>query len=143
MIAAVLAVEDSRISSMFVSFFIALLIVSPFGYRRIKATLAERRELLGRVDPDAGPTESGATTGADPDDLATVFDAIAVAASELSGEPDGHRVVDVPTSPTVEGRPADPALVDALLDDAVRRIGLVAERSTRPDGGRRLRLVRA
>ena len=71
MIAAVLAVEDSRISSMFVSFFIALLIVSPFGYRRIKATLAERRELLGRVDPDAGPTESGATTGADPDEAAT------------------------------------------------------------------------
>lgn len=144
MIAAALAVEDGRISSMFAFFFIALLIVSPFGYKRMKVLMAERRELLGRTVPETNPdgTEPVAEATSDPDDLAAVIDAVGVAARELAEDPAGHRVVELPIAPTVEGRPADAAVVNALLDDAVRRSGLVGERTTAPDGGQRLRLVR-
>lgn len=141
-ITAVLAVDESRLSSMFVFFFIALLIVSPFGYRRVKAVLAERRELLGRGgSAPAEPTGTPASTP-DPDDLAGVVAAIATAAGELAGDRSGSRIVEVPAVPTVEGRPADRVVIDALVDDAVRRAGLTSTWEGAADGPRRLTLRR-
>ena len=143
MTVAVLAAEN-RLSSMFVFFFVALLIVSPFGYRQMRATLRLRRERLGRADPAAGaPTDPGdAGDRADPTDLAHVIAAIAAAGADLAHERDGARSVAVPPAPTVEGRPADDAVVRVLLDDAIRRGGLVARTEPTADGGHELTLTR-
>lgn len=126
----VAAAESSRISSMFVFFFIALLIVSPFGYKRVSAVLRERRmaALPASDDGESGPPTSRAEHPERPaDDLANVIAAIATAGHELTGAPDEDRLVALPAQPLVEGRPASPAVVSALIDDAVRRSGLTAD----------------
>lgn len=119
-------VDGDRLSSMLVFFFIALLIVGPFGYRRIRSVLRERRELLGA---GAGPTHGG--SGADSatipaasssDDLAPVIETIHRFAEGLV--PGAADIVELPAVPTVGGRVADPAVVVALVEDAARRSGL-------------------
>jgi hypothetical protein len=136
------ATTSSQLGSMFVFFLIALAIVSPFGYRRIRAVRRERRAFLGLDQPDE-PHDApvSGTPSRAVDDLANVVDAIAVAGAELAREPGGTRIVDVPIHPLVEGRPSSPAVVDALLSDAVRRSGLRSEWISGNRPGRQLLLT--
>ena len=133
---AVLAasVEGGRLGSMFVFFLIALVIVSPFGYRRIRAILRERRAAA-----PAAPVVEVPTDEDDPgDDLAAVVAAISGAALA----PGESCEVEVPASPLVEGRPAPDVVVETLINDAVRRSGLTS-RWVDVDGRRTLRLTRS
>jgi len=137
---AMATVEGDRIGSMFLFFLIALVIVSPFGYRRIRAVLRERRALVapsGGTEARASddPARGDAGGGLHPDDVATVVREIDTAAAELVADPAGSRTIDVPDEPLMGGRPAPGAVVEALLADAVRRSGLRSEWID--DGGRR------
>jgi len=134
---AVLAVDQSRLSSMFVFFFIALLIVSPFGYRQVRSVLADRRARFAPGVDDSTPADLGASSSATGGpDLAAVVAAIAEAAAEL-GSGDGHdRTIAVPADVTVEGRPATDAVVEALVADAARRSGLRHRWGVGADGER-------
>ena len=133
---AAAAAEPDRISTMLRLFGIALVVMAPFGYVRIRRILAERRALLG-ADPSAGGAGEGSPDGTAsrvprPDEVATVVAAIDRAGRQLAGGPSisgdtttasGHRL-EVPRQLTIDGRPAPAAMIDALLADAARRSGV-------------------
>lgn len=132
------AAEGDRLGSMFTFFLIALLLVSPFGFRVYRRTMRERRAALGLGpvggdEPDAPPV--------DPADLAGVVDTITRSGRDLRAGED--RIVVVPDAATVDGRPAPASLVDKLIADATRRSGLDATWLEPGADGRRLRVVRA
>ena len=130
------AAEPDRISTMLRLFGIALVVMAPFGYVRIRRILAERRALLG-ADPSAadageGSTNRPASPVPRPDDVATVVAAIDRAGRLLAGgpsSPDGTTAasdhqLEVPRQLTIDGRPAPATMIDALLADAARRSGV-------------------
>jgi hypothetical protein len=129
MVAALLAAADDRIGSMFVFFFIALLIVAPFGWKRLAPVLRERR--ARNAPPEA---EEATPTEPDPNDAATLVALVERAAEELA--PGGTCDVDVPPDATIDGRPAPRQLVETLLADAARRRSLAVDWT--PDGKARL-----
>ena len=133
------AAEPDRISTMLRLFGIAVVVMAPFGYVRIRRILAERRALLG-ADPSAadageGSTNRPASPVPRPDDVATVVAAIDRAGRLLAGGPSspdgttaasdraGHQL-EVPRQLTIDGRPAPATMIDALLADAARRSGV-------------------
>ena len=101
---------------------LAIIVVAPYGlYQRQKVRRAKAELALLRGD---APAEA---VPADPTALETV-----VAQLENLGTPTtsssevaGPFEVDLPASPTIDGRPADPAVVQVVVADAVRRSGLV------------------
>jgi hypothetical protein len=101
--------------SLIAYFLVAFVIVSPFAIVVVRRVLRERRERRPDLEPtDAGPESRG------PDDLATVFEAI-----DAGGAGDAKEFeVRVAGRPLVDGMVADPAVVDALLRDAIARSGL-------------------
>ncbi|MFN8050166.1 MAG: hypothetical protein U0Q22_01890 [Acidimicrobiales bacterium] len=118
--------EGARLGSMFVFFLIALVIVAPFGWVRIRRVLRERRASSEPTTTGAeGVEDTPATTEPDPRDVVLAVDAIGAAATTLGADdaPD-HVDVDVPLGALVGGRPAPDSLIDALLADTARRIGL-------------------
>lgn len=138
------AVEGDRLSSMFVFFFIALLIVSPFGYQRIRAVMRERRATAGgdlAALDDAGVGDRAGTRPAPVGDLSHVVAAIGAAAQALAADPGSVQEVELPADPLVEGRPAPAPVVEAIVGDAVRRAGLTPEWIDEGTGSRRLRLT--
>jgi hypothetical protein len=126
------AVTDSGLS-LIAYFVVAFVIVSPFAVVVVRRVLRERREQRPQVDPtDAGLPSRRA------DDLATVFEAI-----EAGRAGDEHEFeVVVATRPTVDGLPADAAVVDALLIDAITRSGLQIVSDEAGEDGRILTLRR-
>jgi hypothetical protein len=108
------AVTDAGLS-LIAYFAIALVIVSPFGVVVARRVLRERRARRPDLAPNGAPAAAH-----EPDDLAMVFEAIEAG---RAGDRDQFEVT-VATHPLVDGLPAEPAVVDALLIDAVTRSGL-------------------
>jgi hypothetical protein len=126
------AVTDSGLS-LIAYFVVAFVIVSPFAVVVVRRVLRERRAQRPTLDPDDGGLPSART-----EDLATVFEAIE---SGRAGEENEFEVV-VAERPTVDGLPADPAVVDALLIDAITRSGLRIVTDEPRDDGRIITLRR-
>lgn len=136
-------VEEDRLGSMVTFFLIALVLVSPFGFRLYRRTVRERRALEAGDPLTGGDGDADGDAGDEPlidrADLGLVVAAITAAGADL-GPGEAVELV-VAGDSTLDGRPAPIAVVDAVLFDAARRSGLVA--SWLPDDGtdRRLRLV--
>jgi hypothetical protein len=132
--------EGDRLGSMALYFLVAVAVIGPYGVMRVRRILRERAELAAAtappVDPDRadgadGPSPNGSPTASPDDDLTRAFEAIE------AGTQNGAEVfeVRVPARPRLNGRPADAATVDALVQDALRRskVVVVAEDSS-PEG---------
>lgn len=101
--------------SLIAYFVVAFVIVSPFAFVVVRRVIRERQARR----PDLGPTEE-APDERSADDLATVFEAI-----DAGGAGDDEEFeVTVASRPLIDGMAADPAVVDALLMDAITRSGL-------------------
>jgi len=149
--------EPDRLGSMALYFLIAVAITGPYALMRVRRIRAERAEFMAArqatadaaLPPDAAATtdSSESTTGEggdgsdggdggdgwkdDPDDLVAVIDAIEAGRSARDEEFE----VRVAARPRLNGRPADAITVDALVQDALRRSGvIVVADETSPDG---------
>jgi hypothetical protein len=108
------AVSDSGLS-LIAYFAVALVIVSPFAVIVVRRVLRDRRDR--RPDPDPARPDDIPPR---PDDLSAAFEAIE--AGRAGGDEEFE--VAVASRPLVDGVPAEPAVVDALLTDAITRSGL-------------------
>ena len=95
---------DDRLGSMVVFFLIALAIIGPYGYVRIRRVLRERLPPAGAVETATPDPEHA--RAADPSDLSLVIAAIDAAPGLLRqpGAP-ASITIDVPGEPTLDGRP--------------------------------------
>lgn len=111
------------------SLLIAAVVVSPYAFykwRQVARTRAETAELIRAA---SAPEEL--------DTRPKLEDVIAAI-----GRHDGDGTVHVPRGLTVDGQAAPPAVVDALVRDALRRSGLVATAEVETHDGRVLEVVR-
>lgn len=121
------AAEGGRFTTMVVAFLVALVVVAPFGWKRLRPILRERRAVR-RPAPSNTAGQHGNGTDAvvtpSPDDVGVVAARVDAVAAEW---PDGSEVVDleVPATLTVAGRPSP--LGRQLVEDAARRAGLSTE----------------
>lgn len=115
-------------------FGIALLIVGPYGFVRIRRTLRETADRRAGADArgaDADATDASAEgnsrsdvdRAAPPDDGVDVKELVA-ALERHRHDADRELVLVVPPDARVNGRPAPPGVARALLDDAARRSGI-------------------
>jgi hypothetical protein len=123
--------------SLIAYFLVAFVIVSPFAYVVVRRVLRDRRESRADLEADAGAESNGAASR-HADDLATVFEAIDAGGASEADEFE----VTVAGRPLVDGMAADPAVVDALLRDAITRSGLRIVTDTAGANGRVLTLRR-
>ncbi|HMS12927.1 MAG TPA: hypothetical protein PKD80_07460 [Microthrixaceae bacterium] len=137
---------DDRLDSMVVFFLIALAIIGPYGYVRIRRVLRERLPSAGAVETATPDPEHA--RAADPSDLSLVIAAIDAAPGLLRqpGAP-ASITIDVPGEPTLDGRPVAAAVATALLIDAIRSNRgdgwqIVAEDAPSPGSDLELRLLR-
>ncbi len=137
---------DDRLGSMVVFFLIALAIIGPYGYVRIRRVLRERLPSAGAVETATPDPEHA--RAADPSDLSLVIAAIDAAPGLLRqpGAP-ASITIDVPGEPTLDGRPVAAAVATALLIDAIRSNRgdgwqIVAEVAPSPGSDLELRLRR-
>lgn len=126
------AVSDSGLS-LIAYFAVAFVLVSPFAFVVVRRVLRDRRSRR----PDLHPAETRAAAHR-PEDLATAFEAIE--AGRASGEEQFE--VTIASRPLVDGLPAQPAVVDALLSDAITRSGLLIVADEAGADGRILTLRR-
>lgn len=110
------------------SLLIAAVIVTPYGIHKVRQVRALRRERLAAEAAAAAPP--GPTRPA-LEDVIERIDAIG-----RDGGPEGGTTVTVPHDVTVAGGDAQPALVDTLVRDALRRSGLVASAELDTPAGR-------
>ena len=103
------------------SFLIALVVVAPFGWwqwRRVRAKRLERAAEAAPADePDVAATPGSETPS---------VEALVARISELGDEtPSGEiDMIVVPSRMTMAGTPAEPAVADAIVRDALSRSGL-------------------
>jgi hypothetical protein len=118
-------VTDSGLS-LIAYFVVAFVIVSPFAVVVVRRVLRERRARHPDLDPIDARGEPRS-----PDDLASVFEAI-----DAAGAGDEDEIeVTVAGRPLIDGVSAEPAVVDALLRDAITRSGLrIVDDRTDADG---------
>lgn len=138
-VAATKPVDRDRTATMGRLFLIAVVVLSPwwgqFTYRFIRDRRRVRREevLAARAAIEGNRLP-------EPDALSIVVDAIVDGAD---GDEDPFDVV-VPAAPTVERRPADAAVVELILNDTLRRSGVVvSDEIANADGSRTLRCEKA
>jgi len=134
-VAATKPIDRDRTATMGRLFLIAVVVLLPwwgrFTYRFVRDRRRVRREevLAARAAIEGNRTP-------EPDALSIVVDAIVDGAD---GEADPFTVT-VPAAPTVERRPADAAVVELIIGDALRRSGLVVgDERVNADGSRTLR----
>jgi len=109
------------------SFVIGLVIVIPWWLHKRRRL---RRDSTPTEAPPPEPEESAAPRLEDV--IAEVDDAARTIAE------DGVATLTVPHDVTIDGRPADPGTVDALVRDALRRSGLVVSAELDSPTGRTL-----
>jgi len=134
LLAVLLAVDEDRTSTLGRLFLIALIILSPWWGRWVWRFVRDRRA-AARAAVLAARAEAEASRPPEPDALAKVIDAIE------DGAVGGAERFDViiPAVPTVERRPAERAVVDAIVTDALRRSRVDVEREdVNGDGSRTL-----
>lgn len=100
---------------------IALVVVSPFAWtwwRRVRARRSAAAETTATTAVDPGPSAPA---------LEDVIEEIN-ALGEHRGRHDGSdaATITVPHGVTIDGDPAPPAVVDAIVRDALQRSGFVA-----------------
>ena len=139
---------DDRLDSMVVFFLIALAIIGPYGYVRIRRVLRERLPSAGAVETATPDPEHA--RAADPSDLSLVIAAIDAAPGLLRqpGAP-ASITIDVPGEPTLDGRPVAAAvdramagLIDAIRSNRGDGWQIVAEDAPSPGSDLELRLRR-
>lgn len=150
--------DESRLGSMLRFFLIALVVVAPFGWWRVRRTLRDHHgeeppavtgdptALLvdgpdGSDDPNDTTATTDASTSADLADLVAEIGRVARAA-RTSRPPEAAWDLRVPPAPTMGGRPAPPHVVDALLADAARRGDLEIRWNDMADDGSRVATLR-
>jgi hypothetical protein len=116
------------------SFLIALVVVAPYAVYTWRRVRARRRA--------SGATPDRAEVAATTPDAPRLEDVIA-AIDAIGAGPAAGGTVLVPLDATVDGRPVPPAVVDALVRDALARSGLVATAEVDVADGRRIECVRA
>lgn len=122
-------VADVQGSVLVRSFLIAIVLMAPVWVlvrRRVVRSHAPEPETVREPDPDETPR------------LEDVIADVARLATEARNE--GSVTLTVPAELTVDGRPADPAVVDALVRDSLRRSGLAAVAEVDTPAGRTLEL---
>lgn len=118
------------------SFLIAVVLVAPVWVLvRKRVRSSQQRE----AKPAAGSESDDHPSAPAPlprlEDLIAAIAAVAETARER-----GSATITVPTEVTVDGRRTDPAVVDALVRDSLRRSGLVAVAEVDSPAGRSLEL---
>jgi len=107
--------------SALTAFAVAAVLVSPFGWVTARRLLRERAERRAATAPSAAPAPVAG--------LPDVADVVAAVRAEVLGGLDAGEVrVVVPTA-AIGGREADPAIVEALVTDDLRRRELRVTRS--------------
>lgn len=114
------------------SLLIALVVVAPYGVHKWRQVQALRRERLAASTPDDAPEHDAPPPAPRLEDVIATID-------ELGANPaGGPATVLVPSDATVDGRPVAPAVLDALVRDALARSGLVATAEVDTPEGRRI-----
>jgi len=135
MLTLVLSVQFAEIGAgtLLRCLLIAAVIVTPyfiFQRRQVRAARAELAEQRGEQEVQPPP--------ADPNALETLVALIEEIGTSHVGD-DAPTVTLMP-HPTVDGRPADQLVIDAIVADALRRSGLHEIGRTDTDQGQLLRL---
>jgi hypothetical protein len=113
---------ESQVGTLVGCFAVAVVIVSPFGYRRVRVVRRHRADqVAASAPPEPAPP-------ADDSELASSLTDIA--ADVATREPGEEFAVPLPTLATLGGRPADRAIVESIVADSLRRDGIeIIERS--------------
>ncbi len=129
-----------RLGSMALYFLVAMVVVGPYAVvrvRRIFREKAERAALLRPVD-EVSPEQAEATAAAEATARSKAEDDLGGAIDAIEAGRDGRDEqfeVRIPTHPRINGRPADPATAEVLVQDALRRSGIVViSEDSSPDG---------
>lgn len=131
---ALLAVDEDRTSTMGRLFLVALVVLSPWWGRSLWRFVRDRRE-RSRADRAATRAEAELASSVDPDALSAVISSIESAADAHPQQFD----LRIPAVPTVDHRPIDRLVVDAIVTDALHRGGMIiVHEAVDTDGGRRL-----
>jgi len=119
---AVLAAEDSdRVATMIRLFFVALIIVSPFGIWKF-VTIKRSNRVVGA--PESTPDDDTSTDLiADPTDLTAALARIEDLLTSEQAVPTTPLEVVVPAAPTIDGRPVGAEVADRIVHDALARRG--------------------
>ncbi len=119
------------------SFLIAVIVVAPVWVlvRKRVRSAQERSSAAGSGDSDADIDPSAPAPLPRLEDVIAAIPDLAAAARDR-----GSATITVPAEVTVDGRPTDSAVVDALVRDSLRRSGLVAVAEVDSPAGRSLEL---
>lgn len=119
------------------SFLIAVIVVAPVWVlvRKRVRSAQERSRAGSTTGADADSDPSTPTPLPRLEDLIAAVPDLAATAREH-----GSATITVPEAVSVDGRPTDPAVVDALVRDSLRRSGLVAVAEVDSPAGRSLEL---
>jgi len=132
---ALLAVDEDRTATMGRLFLVALVVLSPWWGRSLWRFVRDRRD-LSRAARAADRAAAERSSPTDPDALSEVIRSIEAAAGDESELFD----VSIPAAPTIERRPTDRSVVDAIVSDALRRWRVVVlDEGVDPEGRRTLR----
>jgi hypothetical protein len=119
---AVVIGAESQVGTLAGCFAVAVVIVSPFGYRRVRAVRRHRAERVAASAPPEAVTPV--------DDLNLASSLAAIAADVAAREPGEAFAVSLPVLATLGGRTADRAIVESIVADSLRRDGIeIVERS--------------
>jgi hypothetical protein len=119
------------------SFLIAVIVVAPVWVLvRKRVRSAQERSSTSGTDDSLDDTDPSA-----PAPLPRLEDVIAAIPDVAAAARDrGSATITVPSEVTVDGRPTESAVVDALVRDSLRRSGLVAVAEVDSPAGRSLEL---
>lgn len=129
---AIPAIDEDRTATMGRLFLVAVVILSPWWGRSVWRFVRDRRQ-RSRADWAATRAAAEKESPIDPDALSEVLRFIEAATGSAS-----HRFdLRIPATPTVERRPVDRVVVDAIVTDALRRGGVVVDGEESDIEGRR------